>query len=314
MRILQWSAVPASAARQPPPSRREIHRNGLLWVALGATLWGSDAVLRRPLTGSLTSAEIVFFEHVILAAILWPAAARAWRRGAPLDKGQWTALLWVGWGGSALATICFTQAIKLGNPTAAVFLQKLQPLFAVLGGRIWLREREWLQGRFWARLIVALGAAVLISGAAGSGPAPGPWKTASLWALAAAFIWGTSTVAGRSMFPAVSPLEMTALRVLTALPLLAALALAGRPGASLPSTEANHLPALFLLAMIPGLLGLLSYYRGLRGTSASMAALAELCFPAGSALLNRVFLGTVVSPAQLAGVILLWGTVLWRRK
>ena len=314
MRILQWSAVPASESHPRPPSdERGIERNGIIWVALGATLWGTDAVLRRPLTETLSSAEIVFFEHVILAVILLPVAIRARRRGASFTKAQWAALLWIGWGGSALATIFFTQAIKLGNPTAAVFLQKLQPLFAVLGARIGLREREFIQGRYWVRLIVAIGAVLLISGALDGGFAPGPWRSASLWAVAAAFIWGTSTVAGRSMFPVVSPLEMTALRVLTALPLLTLLVLAGSPDVSVWLPEVRQVPTLLLLAIVPGLLGLLFYYRGLSGTSASRAALAELCFPAGAALLNWAFLGTTVTPVQLAGVVLLWVTVLWRR-
>ena len=314
MRILQWSAVPPSESHlQPPSDEREVRPNGIIWVALGATLWGSDTAFRRPLTGTLSSAEIVFFEHVILAAILLPVAIRARRRGAELSKAQWAALLWIGWGGSALATIFFTQAIKFGNPTAAVFLQKLQPLFAVLGARIGLREREFIQGRYWVRLIVAVGAALLISGALDSGFAPGPWRAGSLWAVAAAFIWGTSTVAGRSMFPVVSPVEMTALRVLTALPLLGVLVLAGSSEVSLPLPAVGQVPTLLLLAIVPGLLGLLFYYHGLSGTSASRATLAELCFPAGAALLNWVFLGTTVTAAQLVGVALLWGTVLWRR-
>ncbi len=314
MRILQWSAVPTSASHSNPNSiEREVRPNGVIWVAVGATLWGSDAVLRRPLTGTLSSAEIVFFEHVILALILLPAAIRMWRRGISFTSAHWAALLWIGWGGSAMATIFFTQAIKLGNPTTAVFLQKLQPLFAVLAARAWLREDEAALGRFWVRLAVSLAAALLISGALDSGFAPGPWKTGSLWAVAAAFIWGTSTVAGRSMFPAVSPLEMTALRVLAALPLLAVLILAGSPEVSLPLPAAGQIPTLLLLAIVPGLLGLLFYYRGLSGTSASRATLAELCFPAGAALLNWAFLGTTVTAAQLAGVALLWGAVLWRR-
>ena len=314
MRILQWSAVPPSES-QPPPrlDKREVRPNGVVWVAVGATLWGTDAVLRRPLTGTLSSAEIVFFEHVILALILLPTAIGIWRRGTSFTKAQWAALLWIGWGGSALATIFFTQAIKLGNPTTAVFLQKLQPLFAVLAARVLLREGELSQGRYWVRLVVAVGAAFLISGALDSGLAPGAWKGASLWAVAAAFIWGTSTVAGRSMFPAVSPLEMTALRVLTALPLLAMLIVAGSPDLSVSLPAAEQIPTLLLLAIVPGLLGLLFYYRGLSGTSASRATLAELCFPAGAALLNWAFLGTTVTAAQLVGVALLWGAVLWRR-
>jgi drug/metabolite transporter (DMT)-like permease len=64
-----------------------------------------------------------------------------------------------------------------------------------------------------------------------------------------------------------------------------------------------------LLALIPGLLALLLYYRGLTGTRASYATLAELAFPATAVVLNWTFLGVGVSPNQVLGFVLLWGAV-----
>ena len=62
-----------------------------------------------------------------------------------------------------------------------------------------------------------------------------------------------------------------------------------------------------LLALIPGLLGLLLYYRGLSGTKASYATLAEISFPASAVILNWAFLGVGVSANQILGFLLLWG-------
>ena len=64
-----------------------------------------------------------------------------------------------------------------------------------------------------------------------------------------------------------------------------------------------------MLTRIPGLLGLLLYYRGLSGTRASYATLAELAFPATAVVLNWAFLGVGVSTNQVLGFILLWGAV-----
>src|SRR6266481_3639460 len=153
-------------------------RRALLWVAFGASLWGTDTVLRRPLTGSLTSAQIVLIEHLILTVVL--AVPLWWARSQwlALNRKQWAALLGIGWGGSALGTICFTEAIKIGNPTTAALLQKTQPIFAVLLG-------EPLGRRFWICLSVALcGAYALNFGLAA--PGAGIDGQAALLAMTAA--------------------------------------------------------------------------------------------------------------------------------
>ncbi len=286
---------------------------GVVWVALGASLWGFDAVLRQPLTDTLASSTIVFYEHLILAMALLPAAVLQRDTWRAFRFPQWIAVLWIGWGGSALGTLCYTQAIKLGNPTAVVFLQKLQPLFAVLLARHWLHETQPLRGRFWASLGVAVGAALLISlGGGAEWTLQGdPFRASSLWALAAAAIWGSCTVAGRYLAPDVSPLLLTSLRIMLALPLLSVLVLAGSPSVSFPAAGAGDFQSLLLIALVPGFLGLFVYYRGLRGAPASLATLAELCFPAAAAILNWIFLGTEVTPVQLIGVGLLWAAVLW---
>ena len=68
--------------------------------------------------------------------------------------------------------------------------------------------------------------------------------------------------------------------------------------------------SLAALALVPGLLGLLAYYRGLQRTPASLAVIAELSFPATAILLNWLVLGARISPAQLAGFVLLWFAIL----
>lgn len=291
-------------------------RSGLPLVALGASLWGLDTVLRRPLTGDLSSSTIVFYEHALLTLIFVPYLAFNRRSLSGLGLASWAAVLWIAWGGSALGTIFYTQAIKLGNPTSAVFLQKLQPLIAVALAHCWLGEREPLRARFWLRLGVAFFAAYLISfGGRASWNGLGDGETAAaLWAVGAAAIWGSCTVVGRYVLPAISPTLLTALRMTIALPLLWVLTLAGSTGLGAGLPEVQHWGRLALMALLPGFLALLLYYRGLARTPASLATIGELCFPATAAILNWAFLGTEITPVQGFGVALLWFAVLWPRK
>jgi drug/metabolite transporter (DMT)-like permease len=291
-----------------------ISRWGLVLVASGASLWGTDTLLRRPLTGVLSSPQIVLGEHLILTAVLLPvlwAARDQWRA---LGRRQWAAVVGIAWGGSGLATVCFTEAIRMGNPTTAVLLQKTQPLLATALAARMLGEP--LGRRFWACLAAAVGAGYLISFGDWPEMLGKPWTAiepvraaAGLLALAAAALWGASTVLGRYVLNELHFPVVTTLRILVATPFLFGLAVAGewRPLAGL---GAGHLGRLAMLALVPGLAALLVYYAGLRRSQASRAAVAELCFPATATLLNWIFLGARISAVQVAGFVLLWTVIL----
>lgn len=302
------AGVAAHEVRPRPPAAR---KPGVLLVALGASLWGTDTVLRRPLAGPLSSLTIVLYEHVILAALLLPVCIAARNQWKKLSVKQWAAVLGIAWGGSALATVLFTQAIKLGNPTAAVLLQKLQPLFAVLLAGLLLGER--LRRAQWIYLGVAVVAAYLVSFgdrglrapfAAGSAAQ----ARAALLAAGAALLWGASTVLGRFLARSLSFSAITALRIVAALPLLLLLGVFQNHG-RLPTVAEGQFLSLLLLALVPGLAALLIYYRGLRTTPASLAAIAELCFPAAATVLNWAFLDARVTAVQIAGFLVLWAVI-----
>ncbi len=281
----------------------------MLLVALGAAVWGTDTVLRNPLAQTLPSLLIVFYEHLILSAALIPVLVFTWDRWKRLSGRQWAAVVGIAWGGSAIATLCFTEAVKIGNPTTAVLLQKLQPIFTIaLAGPV-LGER--LRMKHWIYPVLALLGAWFVSfGDRGLWPAIRPIDmNAALLALGAAALWGTSTVLGRYLAPSLSFETVTALRIVTALPLLSLAALSTH--FPLPLPDSRQAISLVWLAFVPGLAGLLLYYRGLRRTPASLAAIAELCFPASTALLNWAFLGSRLAALQIGGFLLICGVV-WR--
>src|SRR2546425_11414274 len=107
-------------------------------------------------------------EHMILVVALAIPLWSMRSQWLALNRKQWGAVLGIGWGGSALATICFTEAIKIGNPTTAVLLQKTQPIFAALLASLLLHEP--LGKRFWTCLALGLGGAYVVNfGLAGPG-------------------------------------------------------------------------------------------------------------------------------------------------
>jgi drug/metabolite transporter (DMT)-like permease len=170
---------------------------GVLLVAIGASLWGTDAILRVPLLAKMSPSAIVFSEHLVLLLYSVPAVALGWRAFRNFRASHWIALLIIGWGGSALATLLFTMAFAVGNPTVAILLQKTQPLFAIVLASILLQER--LGWKYWVSFAVAMVGAYLIS--FGDFRPFGELKTGEVLtaalAVGAALLWGSSTVLGR---------------------------------------------------------------------------------------------------------------------
>lgn len=279
---------------------------GFALVALASALWGTDALFRRGLALELPAAAVVVAEHailVLLCAPLWGRARSTLRR---LNARDWVSLLLIGVGASATATALFTAAFSYGEVTTPLLLQKLQPVVAVVGARLLLGER--LVPRYALYFALALCGAYLITF-----PIPNEVSVSraapALLAVGAASLWGMGTVLGRAMTGRVDPAALTALRFIIGLPAsVLLLAVLEGPGGFAAYRITDLLP-LMLLALVPGLLSLRIYYRGLERTPAAAATLAELAFPLSAVVINYVAFGETLTTTQWVGVVLLAGTI-----
>ncbi|WP_054941425.1 DMT family transporter [Paenibacillus ihuae] len=284
-------------------------RSGFWLVVLGAALWGVDPLFRIILLKSLTSSQIVLLEHVVL---FLAAAPVLWRHRAELTKirlRQAGALMVVSWGGSAIATILFTKALSSGDLNAVLLLQKLQPIFAIGLAAMILKER--LPRNFGPLIVLALAGTYLLTfgWTVPFGHVNSFISVGSLMAMGAAALWGGSTVMGRYLLGSMSYETVTSLRFILALPLL--FTITSLEGASWQvnggwGTTSAVAVNLLLQALLPGLLSMLLYYKGLNTTKASFATLAELSFPMTGILINWIVYHQLVTLPQLVGFALIW--------
>src|SRR6185369_11268406 len=126
-----------------------------------AMLWATDAPFRVHLTQDLPSNFIVLMEHFFDVVVVLPILLMNWSSLKLLKAKEWGAVLVIAVGGSALASIAFTQAFHYVNPSVAILLQKLQPLIAIGLAASLLKEN--LNKNFWLWAFVALLGAYLIS-------------------------------------------------------------------------------------------------------------------------------------------------------
>ncbi len=270
-------------------------------------LWGSDLLLRpNALSAGWSPAWLVLGEHLILTLLFLPVLWRERVTLGALTKPQWGALLFVAWGGSAVATWLYTKAFTLDFSQAltVVLLQKTQPVVAILLAWLVLKERR--QPLFWIWGVAAFAGAYLLIGFKASPSLSDIHAKQALLALGASALWGAATVAGRSLSASLSPGGLAGARFALAVPVLLALTLVPNGTAAAP-TRSVHFAAIFLLliVLLPDLLGMVLYYFGLRGTPASAATLAELCYPL-TALAIAVFVQhRPVTLGQGAGLALL---------
>ncbi len=278
---------------------------GVVLVGLAAALWGTDGLFRRGLALELPAATVVAWEHAILVLLLAPFLPRAWRAWRELPAGDRVAVAVIGFGASAVATTLFTAAFRFGDPVTPLLLQKLQPLVAVAGAHLLLGER--LTPRYWWFLVGGVGGAWLITFADPLGVTT-PAATAGAFAAGAAVLWALGTVLGRGLATEVPFTELTTMRFAFGLPAAIVIAVGIDGPGALAITGADVGP-LVALALVPGLAGLLIYYRGLRTTPASAATIAELTFPLTAIALGAVVFGSTLTSTQWAGAGLLVTTI-----
>lgn len=104
--------------------RKERSNTGFWLVVLGAALWGVDPLFRILLLETMTSTQIVLVEHIIVSLVALPVLWKFRDDLKQLRARHWIAVIFISWGGSALATVLFTLALTHNDPNTVLLLQK----------------------------------------------------------------------------------------------------------------------------------------------------------------------------------------------
>lgn len=314
-RAVAPSRFATKAAERPGNGR--VDRFSVLLVGVAATLWASDAYFRNQLIGHLGPSQIVVAEDALVTLFLIPVLVRSWRDLRHLGARGWAAVSLIAVGAQALATILFTASFSYGIYAETFVLQQTQPLIAI--GLAWIvlgeRRRPW----FWPTAAVAVAGVYMVVFAQDPlAPISALQKDrleAGLLALGAAALWASGTVLGRYALGSISFWSMTSLRFTLALPVLVVVALVQYgPGGFTHYRFTDFVPNLLAIAIVPGLLALLLYYRALSRTPASLATIAEMAYPVTATLIASApppwGFNQPLYPAQVVGTMLLVGVII----
>ncbi len=293
------------------------HRAGPWLVALGAGLWGTESAWRIPLNDVFSERVMVFWEHVILVACALPLILP---RLGELRRVRRVTLAWLvfsGIAGSAVGTVLFTHALKVGNPTVANVVLNIQPVLSTTAACLLFGDRL-------ARTFYPWAAVAVISGMVLVGLTPYTYQSldaGSGFALLCALCWGLSTVAGRGVMVEMSTELASGLRVVVGLiTMVVVVACYGEldaahlwPAAAAAKTGST-VAELLALAILSGGVPLLIYFKGLELTRASTAGYFEMMQTLVAVAITWVFFGQALAWHQvIAAVALIAAVVLVQR-
>jgi len=290
-----------------------IDRYSVVLIAVAAVLWASDALFRNQLISHLSASQIVVAEDGLITLFLLPVFFRSLPELRGLDWRGWLAVILIAAGAQALATLFFTASFSYRIYAETFVLQQAQPIVALILASVVLgeRRRPW----FWVVVLVALlGVYMVVFAYNPADPLSALQHgrlEAGLFALGAAVLWASGTVLGRYALGSLSFWSVTSLRFTLALPLLVAVVLVqyGIRGFSHYQLS-DFVPNLLAIALVPGLLALLLYYRALSRTPASLSTIAELALPVTATFIAAWQFHQPVYGAQLVGTALLIGVII----
>ncbi|MBU1202902.1 EamA family transporter [Patescibacteria group bacterium] len=286
---------------------KNLKKFGPYFIFFAALLWGLDGVLRRSLF-DLPPIIVVFYEHIIGLAILsfWLLPKI---KTISFTKKEWGALFLVSLLSGVLGTLWFTTALTKTNfiSFSVVFLlQKLQPIFAMFFAVVFLKEK--ITTRYIAWALAALVAAYFVTFPSGNINLQTGQGTAiaALFALGAAFAWGSSTAFSRFLLLRHSNTLITGLRfLLTSILSLVFVFILGSTSSLGAPTDSQFL-RFVVIALSTGMLALWIYYKGLKNTQVKVSTILELTFPLVAVLIDIILYKNFLQASQyLAAVILL---------
>lgn len=272
---------------------------GPIFILIAATLWAFDGLIRQHLY-SLPPITIIFFEHLFGLIILSPFVWKTLKTNKPTRK-EWGLIVLVAVFSGLLGTLWFTTAlgkVHFISVSVVFLLQKLQPIFAITTARIFLKEK--MDARYFKWAVLALVSAYFVTFPNGYVNLKTGEGTivAALYALGAAFAWGSSTTFSKMLLGKIDFKASTFYRFLITLVLALPVLLIFGYGGSLLAPTTSQFGFLALIALSTGMVGLLIYYKGLSKTPVHIATILELTFPFIAIVLDMIVNDTVLSATQ----------------
>jgi drug/metabolite transporter (DMT)-like permease len=274
---------------------------GVFLVCLAAAMWGFDGVVLTPRLWNLDVSYVVFMLHALPFLGMNFILHREFKTVKALSASDLIYFVMIALFGGALGTLAIVKAlflVEFHHLTVVALLQKLQPVFAILLARFLLKERIGKNFVFWAGIALIGGYFLTFEFHLPSFVNSGKMLPAAMYALLAAFSFGSATVFGKRVLNKVSFTTALFYRYgLTTMITLVVVLFTGKFDQLAKTTPMNW-AFLVIIGLTTGSGAILIYYYGLRYIKANVATMAELCFPVSAVLFDYLINRSTLNPVQ----------------
>jgi len=281
---------------------------GATAIIAAAIMWGFDGVFLTPRLYNLDVGFVVFMLHFVPFVIMNLFLFKEYKNLKRFSKADYLVLGGIAFFGGALGTLAIVKALFLvhfDHLSVIVLLQKLQPIFAILLAAIFLKEKIKVRFAFWA-LIAIIASYFLTFGLHKPNMAQdAPLIKAALWALVAAFSFGSATVLGKKALMKFPFYTTNFFRFgFTTILMLIYVLIIGKIGEFNNVTPTNWL-FFIIIAITTGSGAIFLFYYGLNKVTAIISTICELFFPISAIIFDYLINGNLLSPIQWISAIIM---------
>jgi len=274
---------------------------GAAIIGLSATMWGFDGIVLTPRLSNLNVPFVVFTLHLIPFLLMSPFLFKRFPLLKTLNKPEVFSLFMVALFGGSIGTMAIVKALFLVNfqsLSIVVLLQKLQPVFAITLAALFLKEK--LRRNFIVWAIIALLAGYFLTFGLHLPQFQKDQNTiyASLFAVLAAFSFGSSTVFSKKILGKLDFITATFFRYGLTSTLMFLVVLSFGQLSEFQNITANNAMIIGIISATTGSGAIFLYYYGLKKVKAIIATIMELFFPMSAVIFDYFINDHILSPIQ----------------
>ncbi len=255
---------------------------GATAIILAATMWGFDGVVLTPRLYNLNVDFVVFMLHFVPFVLMNAFLFKEYKKLKKFTKADFLLLGGIAFFGGALGTLAIVKALFLvhfDHLSVIVLLQKLQPIFAITLAAIFLKEKIKPRFIFWGLLAIIASYFLTFGFKKPNMSEDAALIQAALWALVAAFSFGSATVLGKKALTRLPYYTTNFFRFgFTSLFMLIYILTIGQLGEFQNITPTNWIFFL-IIAVTTGSGAIFLFYYGLNKVKAIVSTICELFFP-----------------------------------
>ncbi|MEA3503676.1 MAG: DMT family transporter [Bacteroidota bacterium] len=269
-------------------------------ISFAAILWGLDGVVLTPQLHGLDINIVVLIFHFLPFILMNTFLFKEYKKLKTFSKSDYIFLGLLSLFGGAIGTMAIVKAlflVEFQKLTIVVLLQKLQPIFGIFLAHFILKEKTGKHYLLWAVIAITAGYFLTFGNNLPNFKTGSNTTYAALFALLAAFSFGSSTVFGKKVLQNHNFHTVTFFRYGFTSIIMLVIVIASGNILLIQNISPTHWIIFFIIAFTTGSGAIFLYYYGLMKVKAIVAIICELFFP-----ISAIFFDYLINDYQLSSL------------